>query len=123
MRLSTAEEMMHSDQKMAEEYGMPTIILMEHAANCLFYEMKKRELLSGKIVIVCGKGNNGGDGFVVARKLSESGYNVCVIMASGYPTSPEATYMYKLVIDLSIPTVWYDADRLKAVQTIKNYLV
>ena len=123
MRLLNSEEMKQVEQHTAK-FGLSYQRMMENAgAACArnirnIIEAEKAPLRN--VVVVCGKGNNGGDGFVVARKMAENGYNVCVILASGYPNSQEATYMYKLVIDLSIPTVWYDADRLKAVQTIKN---
>ncbi len=123
MRLLNSEEMKQVEQHTAK-FGLSYQRMMENAGAACARNI--RNIIEGEgsscrnIVVVCGKGNNGGDGFVVARKMAENGYNVCVILASGYPNSQESTYMYKLVIDLSIPTVWYDADRLKAVQTIKN---
>lgn len=123
MRLLSCDEMKQVEQYTAK-YGLSYQRMMENAGSACARNI--RNIIEGEkiskrnAVIVCGKGNNGGDGFVVARKLSENGYNVCVILAAGYPDSPEATYMYKLVIDSSIPTIWYDADRIKALQTIKN---
>ena len=103
MRLSTAEEMMNSDKKMAEDYGVPTLILMEHASLCLLAEMEKRNLLSGKMVIVCGKGNNGGDGYALARHLSRRGCDVSIINAfSMVPGSPDAATNYKICRNLGI---------------------
>ena len=123
MRLLTCEEM-----KLVEEYtakfGISYKIMMENAgvacARNIRNEIEKDAMITKRVVVVCGKGNNGGDGFVIARKLYESGYNVCVVLAMGYPTSQEATYMYKLVLDNGIPTLWYDTDKIKALQTIKN---
>ena len=123
MRLLSSDEMKQVEQYTAK-YGLSYQRMMENAGAACARNIRnivENENMSRRnAVIVCGKGNNGGDGFVVARKLGENGYNVCVILACGYPDSPESTYMYKLVIDSSIPTVWYDADRLKAMQTIKN---
>ncbi len=123
MRLLSCDEMKQVEQYTAK-YGLSYQRMMENAGSACARNIRniveKDNISKKSAVIVCGKGNNGGDGFVVARKLSENGYNVCVILAAGYPDSPEATYMYKLVIDSSIATVWYDADRLKALQTIKN---
>ncbi len=123
MRLLTSEEMKLVEQYTAK-FGISYKIMMENAgvacARNIRNEIEKDTMLTKRVVIVCGKGNNGGDGFVIARKLSESGYNVCVILAMGYPTSQEATYMYKLVLDNGIPTLWYDTDKIKALQTIKS---
>ena len=123
MRLLSSDEMKQVEQYTAK-YGLSYQRMMENAGAACARNI--RNIVENdttprrNAVIVCGKGNNGGDGFVVARKLSENGYNVSVILSCGYPDSPEATYMYKLVIDSSIPTIWYDADRLKAMQTVKN---
>lgn len=123
MRLLSSDEMKQVEQYTAK-YGLSYQRMMENAGAACARNIRnivENESVSRRnAVIVCGKGNNGGDGFVVARKLAENGYNVSVILSCGYPDSPEATYMYKLVIDSSIPTIWYDADRLKAMQTVKN---
>ena len=103
MRLSRAEEMMSADRKMAEEYGVPTLILMEHAALALFSEMKKRNLTSGKTVIVCGKGNNGGDGYALARLMKNDGCDVSVINAFAMaPSSPDAMLNYKICRNMGV---------------------
>ncbi len=123
MRLLSSNEMRQVEQY-ASKYGLSYQRMMENAgvasARNIRNEVEKVKLSRRNAAIVCGKGNNGGDGFVVARKLTENGYNVCVIMAMGYPSSQESTYMYKLVLDMNIPVIWFDADRAKTVQTIKN---
>ena len=124
MRLLTSDEMKLVEQN-ALNFGLSYKIMMENAgtacARNIRNEIEKDRGFSPKTVaVVCGKGNNGGDGFVIARKLQESGYSVCVVLASGYPNGSEATYMYKLVIDQGIRTIWFDADKQKALQTIKS---
>lgn len=123
MRLLTCEEMKQVEQYTAK-YGLSYQRMMENAGAACTRNIRniieKDSSRKRNVVVVCGKGNNGGDGFVVARKFSENGYNVCVVLATGYPTSAEAVYMYKMVVDLSISTVWYDADKFKTIQTIKN---
>ena len=124
MRLLTSDEMKQVEQY-AAKYGLAYQRMMENAGSACVRNIRNiveqnDKPLKRNVVVVCGKGNNGGDGFVIARKLDENGYNAVVILASGYPKSQEATYMYKLVIDASIPTVWYDADKTKALQTIRN---
>lgn len=118
-----------SDMKLVEQdatrYGLSYKIMMENAgtacARNIRNEVEKESGFTAKnVAVICGKGNNGGDGFVIARKLRESGYNVCVILASGYPVSQEATYMYKLVIDQGIKTLWYDGDKNTVLQTVRS---
>ena len=123
MRVLKSQEMQLVEQYTAR-YGLSYQRMMENAGSACARNMREiieRENITGKkIIVVCGKGNNGGDGFVIARKFAENGYNVCVLLASGYPSRAEATYMYKHILDLSIPTIWLDADRIKAVNTIRN---
>lgn len=111
-------------EKYTAKYGLSYQRMMENAgaacARNIRNIIENEKVRRRNVVVVCGKGNNGGDGFVVARKFAENGYNVCIVLASGYPSSPEAEYMYKMAVDIAIPTVWYDADRLKAVQTVKS---
>ena len=122
MRLLNSAEMKQVEQYTAK-YGLSYQRMMENAGAACTRNIRniieKDSVRRRNVVVVCGKGNNGGDGFVIARKFAENGYNVCAVLACGYPTSQEAIYMYKMMVDLSIPTVWYEADRLKAIQTVK----
>jgi NAD(P)H-hydrate epimerase len=83
MRLVTAGEMRAIDGKAIEEYGIPGIVLMENAGKCVV-DAVIRQLggsVQGKaITIFVGKGNNGGDGLVVARHLLNMGADVRVLM-------------------------------------------
>lgn len=72
-------EVREVDRRAIEEYGLPGIVLMENAGR----EVARR-LMSmgtrGQVVIACGKGNNGGDGFVIARHLENHGVDVHVLL-------------------------------------------
>ncbi|MCQ2463547.1 MAG: NAD(P)H-hydrate dehydratase [Clostridia bacterium] len=123
MRLLSSDEMKQVEQYTAK-FGLSYQRMMENAGAACARNIRNIIEKNGSgaktVAVVCGKGNNGGDGFVVARKFAENGYNVSVVLAAGYPMGQEAVYMYKMVIDLAIPTVWYDADRLRSIQTIKS---
>jgi NAD(P)H-hydrate epimerase len=74
------DEVREIDRKAIEEYEIPGIILMENAGRNVVEEILK--MLSwpkkAKVAVFCGKGNNGGDGFVIARHLYNKGVNVSV---------------------------------------------
>ncbi len=84
MRLVTAQEMGAMDQKASKEYGIPSVVLMENAG------LKVADLVSTllgnladrTVVVIAGKGNNGGDGFVVARHLFNRGAEVQIFLAA-----------------------------------------
>jgi NAD(P)H-hydrate epimerase len=81
------------DRRAMEEYSIPGIILMENAgagAARLLQEAAERqdEPLHEPFHILCGPGNNGGDGFVVARHLYNAGFAVNVVPVAGMPYSP-----------------------------------
>ena len=82
MKILTADEMREIDRKTAEQYGTPSIVLMENAGLNLYMELARRfpDLERRRIVIVCGKGNNGGDGMVLARQLVQRNIHPQIIL-------------------------------------------
>lgn len=68
MILTTSEESRLLDQRAMTEYGLPESVLMENAGASVVQLMKEKiSWEDARVVIVCGSGNNGGDGFVTAR--------------------------------------------------------
>lgn len=83
MKVFTAAQMRAFDQAATQEYKIPSIVLMENAALRVveFLEMKFAPLEEKSIAILCGKGNNGGDGFAIARHLENTGSHVVIVLA------------------------------------------
>ena len=77
MYLATSEDIKKLDKLASEKYGIPVSVLMENAGRSIFEEIKKN-FKAKKFAVFCGKGNNGGDGFVVARLLKACGRDVRV---------------------------------------------
>ncbi|MBX5441146.1 MAG: NAD(P)H-hydrate dehydratase [Solirubrobacteraceae bacterium] len=78
--LYTAQEMRDTDRWAIAERGIPSLDLMERAGRGLA-DVVARAIPDGPVVVVCGTGNNGGDGFVAARLLHEAGREVRVVLA------------------------------------------
>lgn len=84
--VATASEMRWCDETTIRSYRIPGLMLMENAGRGVADLVKQHfsPLRGEQVVVFCGKGNNGGDGFVIARHLLNAGANVTVIMlASG----------------------------------------
>jgi NAD(P)H-hydrate epimerase len=75
LELLTAAEMGRADA-LAIASGVSGVTLMENAGRAVAEEVARRFPDAGSVTILCGPGNNGGDGFVAARHLKERGYNV-----------------------------------------------
>src|SRR5947208_8152365 len=75
MKILTPEEIREVDRLTTEKYGIPSLILMDNAGMRVAEVLEDRfeNLEDLTIAILCGKGNNGGDGFVVARQLIQKG--------------------------------------------------
>jgi len=84
MKILTAAEMGEVDRLTAERYGIPSLSLMENAGKNVadFIATRFKRLESRRIVVLCGKGNNGGDGFVTARHLADAGATPIVILVA-----------------------------------------
>lgn len=76
-----SREMKEADSDTIQRLGIPSMVLMEKAAMGVVDFLKSKALLNGKIAILCGAGNNGGDGFAVARLLHLSGCDIYVYFA------------------------------------------
>jgi NAD(P)H-hydrate epimerase len=74
MKVSQVDQMRAMDRAAIEEYGIPEEILMENAGHAAFVVLEKMGPMQGRrFIAFCGLGNNGGDGFVVARKIHSAG--------------------------------------------------
>jgi len=81
MKVSTVEEMRNLDREAIEKFKIPDAILMENAGQAVYFVIHNEFVIKGKrFIIFCGIGNNGGDGFVVARKLFSNGGLVTVFL-------------------------------------------
>lgn len=80
MNVVSSAEMREIDRLTTSRYGVPSLTLMENAGSAVARFVVRRYPDARRITVVCGKGNNGGDGFVAARKLHEAGREVRVVL-------------------------------------------
>ena len=73
MKITTAAEMREIDRVTTEKYGVPSLTLMENAGTGVANFILERYPQAERITVICGKGNNGGDGFVVAESCIAPG--------------------------------------------------
>jgi hydroxyethylthiazole kinase-like uncharacterized protein yjeF len=81
MKLVTAAQMRELDRRASAELGLPSLVLMENAGRTT-YEILRRQFPAptGEVAVLAGRGNNGGDGYVVARYLAQDGLPVVVFL-------------------------------------------
>ena len=80
MKIVSAAEMREIDRVTSDRFGVPSLTLMENAGAAVARFVVSDCPRAERVSVVCGKGNNGGDGFVVARKLVEAGRAVRVLL-------------------------------------------
>src|SRR5690349_1944018 len=82
VKIVTAQTMRELDRRAMEQGGIPGAVLMENAGRAVFDQMAARygPLCRRRVLVACGTGNNGGDGFVAARWLRLSGAEVFVTL-------------------------------------------
>ncbi len=85
MYLVTAQEMRAFDATAIQDYGIPGVVLMENAGRTTFHILKKHlggDLRDLRVSVIAGPGNNGGDGYVIARYLINHGADVNIFLLS-----------------------------------------
>lgn len=109
MYIYTSKEIKEIDQD-AEKLGMSTFTLMENAGNALFRKISPKIKKGEKVLIVAGKGNNGGDGIVLARYLKNNGHDVKLTFPLGEPKTETAQkhLFYYQTIGYDISPFQYD---------------
>src|SRR5262245_2857764 len=82
MRVLNTEQMREADRRTIEDIGIPSIVLMENAGRQAVAAMEAafEDLETSHVAGLCGRGNNGGDGFVIARTLVQRGIEASVFL-------------------------------------------
>ena len=97
MKVVTAAEMRQIDQDTIEGIGIPGIVLMETAGSAIVHSIERHYPTCQRIGIFAGKGNNGGDGIVIARQLAHLGREVHLFLVS-----PQESFTGEADINLQI---------------------
>ncbi len=108
MKVATADEIRQLDRTAIEELGIPGVVLMENAGVHVVRVIRERypDICKKRMLIVCGKGNNGGDGLVVARHLFNQGIDVRVtLLAEKHLLKGDAKINFDIVAKMDIPIV------------------
>jgi len=103
MRLCSASEVMALDRQAIDQLGMPGVVLMENAGRICsdLFAAKFSDYFPGSVLIFAGQGNNGGDGYVMARILAERGWRVTTLVLGREETiSGDAKVMLNIVRQL-----------------------
>jgi NAD(P)H-hydrate epimerase len=82
VRVLNTQQMREADRRTIDEIGIPSIVLMENAGRQAVAAMEAafEDLAASHVAVLCGRGNNGGDGFVVARTLAQRGVRSTVFL-------------------------------------------
>ncbi len=106
MKTAGVGQMQQIDRIAIEDYGIPSLALMENAGRAVAGEVITR--LAGKrrprVIVICGPGNNGGDGFVAARHLANAGVDTGIfLLGQAAGLSPDARIHYGVARHCGIP--------------------
>ena len=108
MKVCTVNEMREADRGAAEKFGIPSIVLMENAAIACVLELTGFD----SFTILCGKGNNAGDGFAIARHLINRGKSVKLYTLLGREFSGDSKTNFDILKNMSVPCRSLDKEAL-----------
>lgn len=118
MRILTAQEVREAEQK-ANESGLSYYLMMENAGRGCAGKIAAATDKSASVVILCGKGKNGGDGFVIARYLFSYGYRVCVIRIFDEPSDELSEQMAEILPE-GVARLSYAAQRFDSLKAVES---
>lgn len=123
MKVASASEMQAMDKRAITEFSIPGLLLMEKAGAEVVQAMESRygNLAGRKILVLSGKGNNGGDGFCAARHLKKRGSNVsCILFAHSTDITGDAQTNLTIARKLEIPFAEITTE--KRLDQLRNHL-
>ena len=121
--LYSTKQIRQVDDYAINKMGIPGIVLMENASREIFQKIYERigHLASPKIGFVCGKGNNGGDGFAAARHFSNDGYEVVVIyLGSEKEMSEDCRFNYQVLRKLSSTNKRISLNKFNSISSLNS---
>lgn len=122
--LYRASQVRELDRIAIEEMGIAGVCLMERAGSSAFSLLQQRWPNARRIVVVCGTGNNGGDGYVVARLAYLAGYDVTVLQLGDVANlHSEAKIVYDAMIDVGLYPQVFSPKKLSIVDVIVDALL
>ncbi|MCW5943913.1 MAG: NAD(P)H-hydrate dehydratase [Fimbriimonadaceae bacterium] len=112
MWIASARRSREIDRLAHERFGIPSRVLMERAGLAVFQAIQELLPEGGRLAVLCGKGNNGGDGFVVARLAHEAGFGVLsLVAATEAELTPEAADQLAVSSAQGVTTIFFDDAR------------
>lgn len=110
MKLYSAEQSQRLDHIAMTDFGIPGLLLMKRAAYAAFQQLLKRWPETESLYIVCGTGNNGGDGLMLAQYALIHGLDVKVsLIGSAEKLKPDARNCYQALLELQLDSCDFDA--------------
>ncbi len=104
----TCSEVRELDSLAIQEFGLPGVVLMENAGRALAQAILEERPELASAMILCGAGNNGGDGYVLARYLAERGVCVTVLETTQQGLSPDAAVFRQVCAAMQLPMLPVD---------------
>ncbi len=108
-----------ADRHTIEDLGVPSLVLMENAATGVVEAIRESFPDARRVLVLCGRGNNGGDGLAAARHLHNGGIDVeLCLFGDPDDLSPDAATNYRLAAAFGVPTAVIDGDDLSVVESL-----
>jgi NAD(P)H-hydrate epimerase len=130
MKAALTKEIQNVDKRAIEELGIPGVVLMENAGIAVVRQMEKNlgNLQDKKVCIFAGKGNNGGDGYVIARHLYNKGVKVKVfLLAEKEAVTGDAKINLNILHNIGLDVIEVsesrDWDKVKIAAAFADYLI
>ncbi len=122
--LYRAEQVRELDRLAIEYYGMAGYSLMSNAGQVVFEQIRRRWPRVKQLAVLCGGGNNGGDGYVIARLARQAGIEVEVhMLCPPEKLSGDALHAYEDAVAASVSMIGYDGQRLDGFELIVDAML
>jgi NAD(P)H-hydrate epimerase len=119
----TREQARDLDRRATEEFSVPSVVLMENAGRGMA-ELLRALGIHGPVIVCCGKGNNGGDGFVIARRLDAVGVSARVLLfADPAQLTGDAAVNHPILASSGVPMEVFLLDALDEEKLLRELAV